>query len=471
VTVNSGTVYNTYSRNGISLQLVNQLLGFYPQDKAAAYLLTQATVQNAQGLPSDMNWVQDSLDEATYRASLAKPYRLRLPGFSYPAMTRGVLFDSDWRATTRAEVGLPLDLDDPTHGVFASRSDQTTDATWMCMIVRPDHYLGAGHHHADAGQVHASALGVDWFTETRFTSNNGIHHGLVQIDGRSQPDGYNGAATYLGARLATDGAVAAADLSYAYRWRWLTQPGAVWKPEEDAAGFEVDPTPRVLALFAGTARSKFRPWWHSSNQTNFTPTLRAPWNPVEYVFRSTALVRGAHPWMAVVDDLRKDDPPHRYDWVMPLGPGVWRAEVPGLAANQIVLAARPVVAKGEGKDRPGIVPVADEPLLLVTAAGLDQRPEAKASLGTVIAVGPADKKGVTLDYERLSIAQTSVGARFTVILTPLRAGQPLPVITGDQAAVTVAWPDQQDRLVLPTTSEGRRQLQITRAGQPVVAFP
>jgi hypothetical protein len=144
---------------------------------------------------------------------------------------------------------------------------------------------------------------------------------------------------------------------------------------------------------------------------------------------------------------------------------VWKATVPGLAANQIALSFREPGPKEEpGLDRPALVPKPGDPLLLVTAVGLPTEAKAKPSADVVIAPGPKDKQGKAQSYERLVIGATVPEIRFTIVLTPLRAGEPLPQVTWDAAANTagVAWPDQTDRLILSTTADQRSQLRVER---------
>lgn len=477
VTVTSGTQYVPYSGSSLTLQFVNEWHTLFPQDRAPAYLLSQADmVGNASGV-----WLGSDRPEAELRATARADQRLRMPSFSNPGFTRGLLFDSPWPTTTRADLGLPLDFVAPTHGVLASRSDDTPDATWACLMVRPNHYMGAGHHHADHGMIHVSALGIDWLTESRFTGTwDGLYASLVQIDGHSQAEtipgvinGYPAAPTWLGAVTGPGGAAASADLTAAYSWRWTNQPPKVWPAEVRALPWELEPSQRILDIYAGMGRHKLRPWWAQYTFSNFTPTLRAPFNPMEYIHRRLAVVRGAHPYVAVLDEARKDGQPHRYDWTSPVAGGVWRAEVPGLAANQIALARRPLEDKAAGTDRSAIVPVAGEPLLLVTAVGLPTEPAAKPRVVMDIAPGPTTRDGKPQTFERLTIGQTAIEARFLVVMTPLRTGQASPAIAWDAAAgiATVTWPDQQDRLALVAGTDGRSRLLISRGGTPVVATP
>ena len=40
--------------------------------------------------------------------------------------------------------------------------------------------------------------------------------------------------------------------------------------------------------------------------------MAVPYNPVLYSYRSILTVRGAHPYVLVIDDMNKDGTPHDY---------------------------------------------------------------------------------------------------------------------------------------------------------------
>lgn len=463
VTVNSGTQYAPHSRQPLSLSLVDTFKAFFPSDRRADYLLSQA----AHLSPGDESlhlWLPDGSDAEEYRARMEKARNLRLPSPSYPGFVRGVLYDADFAPTARADLNLPLDFSAPTHGVFSSFSDRTTNAVWMNLMVRPNHYLGAGHHHADAGMLHFSALGVDWITESNLSQvYDGQVHSQVLVDGLSQPtnlpgfvNGYQAAATYAGARLGASGAAAAADLTAAYSYRWLTQPPQVWSEAARAMGWELDPSPALARIFAGTARDKLRPWWPSYTFCNYIPTCRAPFNPMRHVHRTAGLVRGPHPYGFVLDDVKKDDAARLYQWTAMLNAGVWQAEVPGLAAGQLALACRPPA-------RAPIRPAAGEPLLLVcllepAAAGAPQQ------LGVSAEPGPLDRSGKPQAYDRLAVSARADGVRFRVLLLPFRWGDPLPRVAGR----TVEWDGQRDTFDFEVGADGRTRCAVKRDGDVLI---
>ena len=480
VTVNSGTQYTPYSRQVLSPGLVDELKSFYPRNRVADYLLTKITHSPADAADEyNRGWAIENLDATKYREQVKKVQRLRLPSPTYPGFVPGVLYDSDFTVTTRADLDLALDLNAPVHGVFSSYSDRTTNAVWINMMVRPDHYLGAGHHHADAGMFHFSALGVDWFTQSPFMQTyDGNFYNLVQVDGISEavslPDdkilGWNAAAKYLGATENTSGAAGSADLSYAYSWRWLCQSPQTWSGHLASLGWEPEPSPRVLEIFAGTARYKMRPWWSTYNFANFMPTCRAPFNPMQRVFRTVGLVRGEKPYSFVVDDVKKDDATHLYQWAAMLNGGVWRANVSGLAKNQIALAFREGDPKLDSAEtKPAITPQPGEPLLLVTALGMNDSGNDSLPLLQVARVeGPKDKTGKPQFFDRLVVNQRAAESNFRVLLLPVRAGEKYPEVSATANRAVVNWNGQRDEILFASDEQQRTHVSVSRDGKKIL---
>ncbi len=480
VTVNSGTQYVPYSRSPLSFQFTDELKAFFPDDRRPDYLLGRARIFGGFKDEGSREWMIDGFDPAAYKENVSKLVRLRLPDVTYPGFVRGALYDTDYQPTTRADLRLPLDFSAPIHGVYSSYSDWSTDAAWINLMVRPDHYLGAGHHHADAGMFHFSALGVDWFTQSPFSGEySGRFYNLVQVDGHSEPDvspgggpAYNGAAKYLGAVSNPSASAGAADLTYAYCYRWQTQPPQVWPESGKDMGWEMDPSPNILKIFAGTARYKIREWWANYNYSNYIATSRAPFNPMRYVYRTAGLVRGNHPYGFILDDLKKDDSEHLYTWVGDLSGGVWKANVPNLPENEVALGYRegdPNLNSPEVK--PAIDPQPGEPLLLVCALGLKDNQDTKSPLFQVETLGgPAARNGSAQYYDRLTFNQRAGAVAFKTLLLPLKAGDKPPDVTYDAAArtATIKWGDQTDTMVFKAEPDGRTLVEANRGGEALL---
>ena len=479
VTVNSGTQYVPYSRQILSPGLVDEWKAFFPRERVADYLLTKITQPPEIVDDTTRGWVIENFDAAKYREQVKRIQRLRLPSPTYPGFVPGVLYDSDFEVTSRADLDLPLDFNAPVHGVFSSYSDRSTNAVWINIMVRPDHYLGAGHHHADAGMFHFSGLGVDWFAQSPFMQTyDGNFYNLVQVDGISEavslPEdkilGWNAAAKYIGANENISGASASADLSYAYSWRWLCQSPQTWTDHLASLGWEPEPSPRVLEIFAGTAHYKMRPWWSTYNYANYMPTCRAPFNPMQRVFRTVGLVRGEKSYGFVVDDVKKDDATHLYQWAAMLNGGVWRANVSGLAKNQIALAfsgGDPKLDSAETK--PAIRPQPGKPLLLVTALGMNDNGNDSLPLLQVARVeGPKDKTGKPQYYDRLVVNQRAAETNFRVLLMPVLAGEKYPEVSATASRAVVNWNGQCDEILFALDKQQRTHVSVSRAGKKIL---
>jgi hypothetical protein len=480
VTVNSGTQYSPFSRQPLSFQFADELKAFFPDDRRPDYMLGRAKVYGGLKDEGSREWVLDGFNPATFKENVSKLARLRLPDVTYPGFVRSALYDTDFEPTTRADLNLPLDFSAPTHGVFSSYSDRSTDAAWINMMVRPDHYLGAGHHHADSGMFHFSALDVDWFTQSQFDQEfSGKYFNLVQIDGHSEPEslpggttGYNAAGKYLGAVINPSASAGLADLTYAYSYRWLTQPQQVWPDSVKAMPWELDPSPNILKIFAGTARYKLREWWANYTYSNYIATSRAPFNPMQYVYRTAGLVRGAHPYGFVVDDLKKDDAEHLYQWAGMLSGGVWKASVPGLPDNEMALAYTGTDGPlNTGAEKPAISPQAGQPLLLVCPLGLNESGDPKLPLIQVgTTEGPSARNGGAQYYDRLMINQRAGSVAFKILLLPVKAGEKLPQITydGGSRSATIKWDDQTDVMSFTAGIDNRTRLKVMRGDKSLI---
>jgi len=434
----------TYGGGRMSPQFIAELADVYPHDRAGDYLLTGPyagvgpqgqTSQGPQGL--DLRTV----DLKKYREWVdANMKRMRLPGPTYPSFVRAFPFCRDFVPTTRAELELPLDRNDPVHGILAAFSDQTPEAAWLNMMVRPNHYLGAGHHHADEGMFYFSGAGVNWITESPFVGTyDGRLHNEVLIDGIAEANGTPARAKYLGASLSPAADFASADLSYAYSWQWTTQVqdwSHTWPPHTpEPAHWELEPAPDIMAIFQGTERYKNRIWWDTYLYTNWIPTLRAPWNPVEYVYRTAGLVRGRHPYAVIADDLDKDGQPHLYQWAAMLPEEMVAVGLPGAGAQELVMARR-ADFDGQGTPKPGT------PLLLVHVSG----PGVATTPRIEMAKDGPVVKGSPASYPRLIAGATDTSFHKRVLLVPFRMGEALPKVEESATALSLRWTDELSAL-------------------------
>lgn len=411
--------------------VVGALRVFCPSDKCADYLLGSSEALRA-------------FDPQAYRRQLAETSEpMVLPGPTSAALASSLLYDTDGDGVARAALGLPLDFSDPVRGMFSTRTGNGPDALWVNMQARPDLYLGAGPLHHDAGAFYLQADGVTWGrVDVTPQDASSLSHSLVLIDGRGQDANLGTsppAVRYLGAALADDGAMATVDLKYAYDWVWTTHIDSWSQPHAARYEWEFETHPDVVKLFKGTQRYRINfdepplsnPWY---------PTLRAAFNPVRYAFRSLGLVRGRHPYAVFVDDVRKDDENHLYQWQM-IG-GFHAVTLADLGPEELVLSA---IA---GPNIP-----AGTPLLLLRE------------------VGPAPCELINdQQWQRTIVAAHAVEARFRIVAIPFRMGQTLPatLVDAETGAIDLQWNDQVDRLSFEIGDDLRTRVRIRRNGDEIL---
>lgn len=453
--VNNGTYGCAPFRSG------GYLKNLYPNSKAANWIIQQ-------GYP-----LEEQKDLEKYREELAKQrslYKIHpLEASTYLGMAEYSPVDGKepWE---RDYLGLPLDFEDSTHGQFCTRSGNGKDALYLMTECRPDLYTG-GHQHFDAGHFYLSADGVDWGVE----GNNGIRasrfHSVPMIDGIGQ--GANGhfapsRGEWLGVDSNENGAFAKMNLKNCYDYIWINPMHYAWgTPERKNYKWQPVTDPYVVKCFKGTQNYKARLWMHSYWNWNWSPQLQAEWNPVEYAFRTAGIVRGPNPYALIVDDMKKDDKKHIYEWQMQMPKGLfvysWWKMPKGLT----------VLAREEDKTDKGLKKNA--PLLAVLV--LDRYNEGLEPQGVMF---PLEiRKQLFTNTERLVITSRGVSPDFKVALVPFRQGGQVPTVVREGGKVAIKWATtdgktkkenitQQDEIAFTKGEDHRTRFTISRDGKEIL---
>lgn len=390
--------------------------------------------------------------------------------------------DTDYR--DGATLGLDRTFFDPERNELVTRSAFGPEAVQLQMECRADSYT-ANHQHADRGVFTLGGAGRTWAVE-HFRGVESRHHNVVTIDYMGQ--GYFAPpGEWLGLVDNEQATFGACDAKHAYDYYWQTtltgfadpdqprrkyQRWARYTADTDAwlaehPGFDwrahIDRTPQVEAYWEGYEQGDPRMW------DEYSRPVAVPHNPVRKAFRTAGLVRGDHPYVLVVDDIRKDDAPHTYDWNMMVDPDV---ELIRVETDEIILGTRTEhVPAPFGITKPN--PGRGDPQLLIKvlertiADNIFNNPQIR--LETIefkdARNWPEGRSfGVT---QRLVVPSFSVEPKFKMLLFPHRHGDALPETTwnDDKTVLTVAWPDQVDVITFSTTEEGRPGILITREGQ------
>ena len=419
--------------------------------------------------------------------------RIVLDGSEATLLTAEDPAPADTRAA--AVANRPLTFEDTTRGVLYTRTGWGTEDAVLHVECRVDTAFPS-HDHPDRGNFTFSALGRAWACDG-YRDTEGKYHNLVSIDGRGQ--GYFPPAGRWIATVDTPQATfAVTDAKYAWDWMWaksmfleskasLIKRNQAWgvDPAERLQArfplekWEADPSPVVKAYNEGfTAVGDPRMW---NNEDGWV--LRTPHYPVNRAFRTTGLVRGAHPYVLVIDDIKKDDAEHLYEWRMNAGPDVEAVSIDG---SDILLGDQttnrvPVELDKAFQGKSGLSPKKGDRLLLVRTLEIGV-PDLPTLQGIPQVAAIEYKK--TDDSHQFSGRSLGMGTqvilpsrtrepKFKVLLVPHRQGEELPVTTWNDARteVTIAWKDQRDVIRFATTTEGRTTLVATRNGQPLIEVP
>jgi hypothetical protein len=183
-------------------------------------------------------------------------------------------------------------------------------------------------------------------------------------------------------------------------------------------------------------------------------------NPVEYAYRTAGLVRGQHPYVLIIDDYRKDDQEHLYQWLMQVPEDVQivsrSISTPG---QEQVLDL--ILGEHEGNRRL---------LLRVLAAGCEPDEAKLVQTESKLESYEQELRGNVTTYQRISLPLRSVRGHFIVLLYSHRRGESLPTTawTQDSTGLKVAWLDQADEYRLSTRDDGRTRLILSRADRTLL---
>lgn len=379
---------------------------------------------------------------------------------------------------------------DQERGSLITRDNWSKDATVLQFECRTD-TLTPAHEHADRGHFSLTALGVNWAGDG-FRSVETKYHSCVLIDGKGQgyfpPPGQwiNHVNTELGT-------LGICNAKYAYDWFWPKTIAASssiedsqfnydrWKSfKEEVESYykiynnvpkELEDTPHIVEHFKGYTELGARVW-----DEDGWP-IRTEHNPVQYAYRTAGLIRGRQqPYVLIVDDIRKDNKEHLYEWTMMTGLDV---DVNIISKSEIHLYSR--------EHSNGSSPQNGDPMLLVRVLDLGI-PEQEKNYDTVPSIRletfekrdtynnthPLYKQDGAGSYgldRRLIIPSRSIEPRFKVLLIPYRYGETLPEISFDpqtQQAI-LNWGNNSDTFNFIKQDNGKTSVELYRNNQCILS--
>jgi hypothetical protein len=408
-------------------------------------------------LPLKYLYPDDPVIDYIYRLAVGEKYEhLAEPYSTHYAVLRQPIFDllwcTDYRSNaSRAEQFTALKLRPaffcPQFSLLSARSDWGPDASWLYFWSRTYNY---GHTRDDRGAFVFSALGREWATYPFGRGGNPRSHSydaqncsVTTIDNV----GTLGQPTKMIAH--TDSApatFATADVKHAWDWKGS---------RADRAPDRISP----LTLAALTPLETDPPLWFKVPFSLYPhwrnpgvpsgPDTRVPHYPVRHAYRTVGIVRGAHAYALILDDLKKDGEERLYGWNLALPGDVTLEGVEdgtvtlGETGGQRKLMVRILQAAEDGRGADGIARIR-----------LEQYDG-----------GVSWSKGL----QRLAVTCKSAGVRLKVLLFAYRPGDALPETAWEGDRLRISWNDQRD--VYDFTLDGEDMTVFTlRRGQSEVTL-
>lgn len=176
-------------------------------------------------------------------------------------------------------------------------------------------------------------------------------------------------------------------------------------------------------------------------------------NPIEYSYRTVALVKNQRPYWIVRDDLKKDDQAHEYKWLLQLPDDLEVIQPAQVNEGAIDL----IVGDSQGRR------------LLIRVLEMGSGAFASARVAQSVAVQAyeyLDHNKKSYPNQRLEIPVTDRIGNFTVVLFPFQQGEALPQTKLIQDTLYQKTGDQLDVFDLARGTDGMSRVKLRAAAAP-----
>jgi hypothetical protein len=392
---------------------------------------------------------------------------------------------ADWNSQAAIDsLKLPITWKDELRGYVEARNSWEIGDLHLGFVNKQDFYHG-GHEGSEANRITLWKDGVNWLRDEDMLAvkATGLQN-MLTIDGR-------GLAwppvpgVWLGVHEGPHGLTAAGDARLAYSFGKVMQV----HPLGSASGklpyyapftegnfdlsrdLQVAFHPGTVKWNDGYAHTDYGPW---SGETRLVEHYRTN-NPVEQADRTVHLARGAHPYVLLLDDVRKsDNAAHLFEasFNLPNGAVVVDAKTTEIQFQNVDPSERrecdfllaPADVRIDPKTgRPA--PEKGDPLLWVRVL---HRNSDYGYPAPRVQVLPGRPEQLFKRFSQLVVPAISRSPEFRILFYPHRHGDPLPVTSWnpDRTQLRVTLGDQRDVYQFAATDGGRTVFDFTRDGAP-----
>lgn len=341
----------------------------------------------------------------------------------------------------------------PDKGYMNARNHWGDDAVNLVFRSRQDKYQ-LGHMHPDVNSFELYANGTTWFWDGgKYNSANDFHQTIL-INGRGG-GGSSDAFVWpnLPGRIVEfennkEMAIACGDAKAFYDF--VPNNGSKKLSMNNFKAVPVEKTDLLWADFMyGRTRADLEnlPSWRAKPMIvdHGSKTERYIYNPVEKAYRTAVLIKSPKPYVLIVDDYKKDDQPHLYEWIGNMEHGTVEA-ITTSGKNDLLLKK----TRHDDKGNRLLVRV-------IEANGQVGKPQLRFT--RVDNLNKPEKDNAS----QVHIAcKNTVEPKFKILLYPHKKGDPLPETNYSANQLTVSFEDQKDIFQFQDNKNARTKITKTK---------
>jgi hypothetical protein len=381
---------------------------------------------------------------------------------------------TDWTQQSNLDrLKLPLTWIDDDRGYVFTRNSWKKDDLHMGFVCKQDFYYG-GHEGSENNRITLWKDGVNWIKDNDMLATKATFlQNMLSVDGKGQ-QWPPVAGTWLGVKESAEGLTAAGDGKDGYTYTKVMQVHPLNFPSAKIPYYapfaegnfdltrdkQVAFNSRTVKVYDGYGHTDYGPW---SGETRLIEEYKY-FNPMEQLYRTVHLARGNTPYVLVLDDAKKDDQHHLFEWniSVPLDVDLMEAITPEIQfqnTNPSSVRRGDIILGKAGRPRDPVTGKVTlkkgEPLCLIRV------------LWRNTAYGfPVPRFERYQGYNQVVVPAQTVSPEFRILVYPYKHGDPLPVTTwnAERTELQVLIVGQKDVYQFGKTDGGRIVLSMERNG-------
>ena len=385
----------------------------------------------------------------------------------------------DWKQQSNInKLNLPTTWQDSLRGYVNVRNSWRKEDLQVGFVCKQDFFYG-GHEGSENNRLTLWKDGVNWIQDNNMLATKATFlQNMLTVDGKGchwPPV----AGNWLGIQESKEGVIAAADGKMGYSFSKIMQIHPLAFPSTKipyyssfmegnfdlSRDIQIAFQPSTIKWNDGYAHTDYGPW---SGETRLVEGYK-PFNTMQQAYRTVQIAKGKYPYVLVIDDAKKDNQTHNFDWniSVPIDAELVEAVTPeivfqntdpsALRMDDIILAKG-----GTARDlKTGKIQLKKgDPLCLIRVLWRN------SEYGF-----PVPKFEKFQGYCLVTVPARSVSPEFKILVYPYQYGDPLPISTwnSDRTSLTVTIKDQKDVYNFATTNGGRTVLSMKRNNSLVLS--